>query len=167
MITCQRCNRPLHDPQSVRRGLGPVCYVKEFGADEAAGEPVLEPVTQPYSGEVVRVWRDGDPEAPGPCEASVPWSVIWHSPDGFNCGYGGSGPADLALNILNAFVPPGTDGHDPVRCHRGFASQTAADLHQAFKRDFIAGMDPAGGTIRADMIRDWIERNRIPDLLPV
>ena len=25
---------------------------------------------------------------------------VWHSPTGFEWGYGGSGPADLALNIL-------------------------------------------------------------------
>ena len=35
-------------------------------------------------------------------QTNVPWTVIRHSPDGFNWGYNGSGPADLALNILQA-----------------------------------------------------------------
>lgn len=29
-----------------------------------------------------------------------------HSPTGFECGYSGSGPADLALSVLHALVPP-------------------------------------------------------------
>src|SRR6266436_5928682 len=32
--------------------------------------------------------------------------IPYHSPDGFEWGYGGSGPADLALNILGLFVAP-------------------------------------------------------------
>ena len=36
-------------------------------------------------------------------EASL--KVINHSPDGFNWGYGGSGPAQLALAILLKYLP--------------------------------------------------------------
>ena len=28
---CQRCGRPLTDPESQARGYGPECYEKEFG----------------------------------------------------------------------------------------------------------------------------------------
>ena len=120
----------------------------------------------------VRVWRAGD--ATEPCGASIPRSVIWHSPDGFNFGYGGSGPADLALNILNAFVPPGravdweddNDGPDrddaPIECYQGTCSRFAQRHHQAFKREFIAVMGEPGGTIPADAIRTWIASKRHP-----
>jgi hypothetical protein len=30
--------------------------------------------------------------------------IVRHSPTGFAWGYGGSGPADLALNILSVFI---------------------------------------------------------------
>lgn len=32
--------------------------------------------------------------------------VRFHSPTGFECGYAGSGPADLALSVLHALMPP-------------------------------------------------------------
>ena len=35
---------------------------------------------------------------------NVPWTVVKNSPYGFNFGYGGSGPADFALNILQAVL---------------------------------------------------------------
>lgn len=66
---------------------------------------------------------------------------VWHSPTGFEWGYGGSGPADLALNILLA-----------ATADRDFAAQH----HQAFKRRFVAPLPPAGGVIRADAVLDWI-----------
>jgi hypothetical protein len=48
---------------------------------------------------------------------------VWnHSPSGFEIGYGGSGPAQLALAILMMF----TD------------KDTASRLHQDFKWEFLA-----------------------------
>ena len=32
---------------------------------------------------------------------------------GYSWGYGGSGPRELAVNILNSFVPPASDGLTP------------------------------------------------------
>jgi hypothetical protein len=85
----------------------------------------------------VEIWREGEFSV----RTNVARTVVWHSPMGFEFGYGGSGPADLALNILNAFVPPGSDGSDD-ECG---ASQFAWRHYQAFKREFIAPMDRAGG----------------------
>lgn len=125
----------------------------------------LDPLpSQPWAQDV-RIWRNGDTAQP--CGASIPRSVIWHSPDGFNFGYGGSGPADLALNILNAFVPPversDDDDYtgeplatDPVPCFKGKCSQFAAQHHQAFKAEFIAVLRDPGGTISAATIQAWI-----------
>lgn len=115
----------------------------------------------------VRVWRDENKHV----QANVPHSVIWHSPDGFECGYGGSGPADLALNILNAFVPPGMPidfekegdwlrDDAAEKCFRGFASRFAVRHHIQFKFEFIGKMDEAGGRIEARVIREWIAARR-------
>lgn len=74
---------------------------------------------------------------------NVPHKIVYHSPSGFEWGYGGSGPADLALNILAVFVP----------------DKYAMQYHQAFKWAFIAPMPHEGGIIYASDIRQWIEAN--------
>ena len=64
-----------------------------------------------------------------------------HSPDGFNWGYGGSGPADLALSILTDFA-----GKD-----------VAEKLYQKFKSEFIALAD-SELSIPDVLILEWIEK---------
>ena len=66
---------------------------------------------------------------------------VWHSPTGFEWGYGGSGPADLALNILLA-----------ATADRDFAARH----HQSFKWRFVATLPRSGGAIRAAAVREWI-----------
>ena len=53
--------------------------------------------------------------------------IVKHSPDGFQWGYMGSGPADLALSILTDF------------CERfKFGHKKYPDIfHQKFKEDFL------------------------------
>ena len=65
----------------------------------------------------------------------------WHSPTGFEWGYGGSGPADLVLNILLA-----------ASGDRDFAAQH----HQAFKWRFVADLPREGGIIRGSDAVEWI-----------
>ena len=67
---------------------------------------------------------------------------LWnHSPDGFNWGYAGSGPAQLALAILLA---------------AGLTDARALHLHQAFKRDFVQHW-PAGRPFVMDVDIDaWL-----------
>ncbi len=66
--------------------------------------------------------------------------VVLHSPSGFNAGYLGSGPADLALSILVDYF-----GDDPdvaralCRGMHGGESR-AVRLHQRFKQDIIANV---------------------------
>jgi hypothetical protein len=66
---------------------------------------------------------------------------VWkHSPTGFAWGYGGSGPAQLALAILLRFVDAGT----------------ASRLHQQFKWDHVARWPQPGPLdVRVDVIR-WL-----------
>ena len=73
----------------------------------------------------------------------LPQRIVYHSPTGFEFGYGGSGPADLALNILALFIS---------RCE-------AEQLHQDFKWAFIGSAFP-GLTLRAATVRAWIEAQR-------
>lgn len=67
---------------------------------------------QPGPGKVTIIDADGNEE---PLR-----HIVRHSPDGFNWGYGGSGPADLALSICTLFDEP--------------------DLYQLFKWKVIAGI---------------------------
>jgi len=73
----------------------------------------------------------------------LPQRIVYHSPTGFEFGYGGSGPADLALNILALFV----------------TRREAEQLHQDFKWAFIGSAFP-GQTLRAATVRAWIEAQR-------
>jgi hypothetical protein len=68
---------------------------------------------------------DGDRVAP------LPWrlDLIKHSPTGLEWGYGGSGPAQLALAIL-------ADAID---------NDTARELHQQFKARVISCLERANG----------------------
>jgi hypothetical protein len=56
-----------------------------------------KPITTEYQGTRIglKVTVDGKPLDPRPSQ-----KLRNHSPDGFNWGYGGSGPAQLALGIL-------------------------------------------------------------------
>lgn len=71
--------------------------------------------------------------------------VINHSPDGFQWGYGGSGPAQLALAILLRFC----------------SKEEAVRLHHAFKWDVIAKL-PRGKEwqIPNQRVVDWLEAIR-------
>ena len=68
--------------------------------------------------ETIKFWRDNR-EA----RSNVAQSVVKHSPDGFEWGYGGSGPADLAYNILYALT----------------TERIANELYQTF-REVISGI---------------------------
>src|SRR5262245_24208675 len=107
--------------------------------------------------DVILIREPPDRMAPGAkCRVSIPQFVVQHSPGGFEWGYGGSGPSDLALNILHMHVPPFTDGFPPVSLFRGITSLVAWLLHLPFCREFIAGLPDAGGVIRADDVRAWL-----------
>jgi hypothetical protein len=66
--------------------------------------------------------------------------LINHSPDGFSWGYGGSGPAQLALAVLlEAGLPHGR----------------ALDLYQRFKWDHIATLPQGSFDVEIDLGK-WI-----------
>lgn len=72
--------------------------------------------------------------------------IINHSPDGFQWGYHGSGPAQLALAMLADFTG------DRI---------LAVRLHQPFKRLLIAGLaKDEGWTLTGDQVRRAVEQLR-------
>jgi hypothetical protein len=84
-----------------------------------------------------------------------------HSPDGFEWGYGGSGPAQLALAILADVLGA------PARKARSSWWDEAEDdprtravrLHQEFKRKHIAGLDQEQPwTISENVVVAFIQR---------
>ena len=111
---------------------------------EVRHEPIGVPVRPEYQAltgdaEDVVLWRTLEGEA----HASVPHAVR-HSPTGVEWGYGGSGPADLALSVLLAL----TD------------EQAANALYHRFKHEVVASVPEAGGVLRAADVRRWVERAR-------
>lgn len=80
----------------------------------------------------------------GNAVTNVPHKHKIHSPTGFEWGYGGSGPCDLALNILALYVP---------------FSYACAWKHD-FKWDVIAKIPKEGTVIKRETIIDWIERKK-------
>lgn len=77
--------------------------------------------------------------------------VINHSPDGFQWGYSGSGPAQLALALLCDVL--GGDEH---------AAELATKLHQEFKAEKIATITGDHWVMTASEIRDWIASKAPP-----
>lgn len=76
--------------------------------------------------------------------------VQLHS-DGFEWGYSGSGPADLALSIL-------ADHFDerPSRRQLHHGECECWPLHQKFKEAFVAGWPMWGWEITSRAIDDWL-----------
>jgi hypothetical protein len=105
----------------------------------------------PLCGGTVVLERQG-----GVTYTNVPHLVVHHSPSGYEWGYGGSGPADLALNILEWVLRDAGHQGPRVRCFRGACFRRAWHLHQEFKRDVIADVPRAGGTIGLATIQAWL-----------
>lgn len=88
------------------------------------------------------VEKDGKVLSP---EASL---KVWnHSPDGFEWGYGGSGPAQLALALLLDVTL------DP---------ELASRLHQPFKWAYVAKWGKTRWSITSEDIREWITSQEQP-----
>ena len=93
---------------------------------------------KPAPDEEFRMWRDGQSLA----KTNFIQLVVYHSPTGFEWGYPGSGPSDLALNVLAMC----TDG------------KTAIRLHLRFRDVFITTMPYEGGNISVERVKEWIRQ---------
>ena len=74
---------------------------------------------------------------------NVEHRVKRHSPSGLEIGYGGSGPADTAYNILLYFLP----------------EEEVEDYYQDFKRDVICDLEN-GNILYSKDIEKWIKEKR-------
>lgn len=88
---------------------------------------------------VVCKWEEGK----GPVVYGVGHEWVYHSPSGFTWGYGGSGPADLALNILLQVTGD---------------REVAWRYHQDFKWEKIATLPPEGGEIDVEDVKKWLRK---------
>lgn len=159
---CVVCGRVLTDPVSIDRSMGPVCSRKgKVQLNIIEHVDPFDPATRDIT------FRRNDLKV---AVFNIPTVHFHHSPTGMEFGYGGSGPADCALNILALFLPvepgavsgddyvdPGFQGPFKTKCWGGtYVSGEAYDLHQEFKRDFIERLPEEGGVIKGEAIEQWI-----------
>jgi hypothetical protein len=91
--------------------------------------------------------------------------IPYHSPSGFEWGYEGSGPADLALAILvdHFNERPPSKGWQAARLFdRWTRNSRTWKLHQPFKREFVATWH-AAWTITSQEIETWVELEEVND----
>ena len=149
---CRQCGRPLSNPLSVQRSMAPVCSSKHGTTEANAVEPdfadftLFDPATD---GIVLR--RDGV----GVC-TNIPHIVTHHSPTGFEFGYAGSGPADLALNICELMLNRSGHTGERMKCFDGDCWTLAFELHQKFKFEFIANSPREGCVIPYVKVQEWL-----------
>ena len=136
--TCRECHRHLSEKTSVMLGIGPICRKKMYEEKDIQGELFMVEAI-PNFGDVTY-----SHDAEGNVITNVPRRIIRHSPDGFNFGYGGSGPADFALNILSVYI----------------GQEEAEKYYQNFKWAFISTVPDEGGVIKLEAIMSWIEMKR-------
>lgn len=158
-IHCCVCGQRLRDPRSVATGMGKICAHRvqgdshhrratDPGADRFLMRPLQDGIVLTRVGHLV--------------STNVPHLVVQHSPTGFEFGYAGSGPADLALNILEAMLNRlGYKGHRTT-CFQASCFSLADRLHQAFKVEFIASAPRDGTIIPYAPVEAWVLQ-RIPD----
>ena len=91
---------------------------------------------------------------------NVPHLVENHSPGGFEFGYGGSGPADLALNatmvVLNRVASEeNVELAGEVEMEKGAVSRPVFNSYQEFKDYFVAPAPREGARVPWEKLRDW------------
>jgi len=96
--------------------------------------------------------RDG-----GRVSTNVPHLVTHHSPDGYEWGYGGSGPADLALNICELVLTRRGHTGPRIDCYDGDCFELAFALHQKCKWAFVSPARREGDTLSWNALCSWVE----------
>ncbi len=166
---CSRCKKPLTNPASVDAGMGPICRGhggKEMNDVSKRTEFSDQPLDEHVSLTVALVLkREGEKGSDHSIvRTNVPHLVVHHSPDGFEFGYAGSGPADLALNVCQVYLNSIGYKGSKTNCYDGVCWSLAWVLHQDFKRAFIADAPHWGITIPMFDIKAWFEKNITEDM---
>jgi Family of unknown function (DUF6166) len=98
----------------------------------------------------------------------LPWrcDLFNHSPTGLEWGYGGSGPAQLALAILADTLRDKMAEHSNTAMARRAADRVAVQLHQDFKWAYIAKLKRnEQWTITQQQVLDFIAASRRKEAL--
>lgn len=164
---CSRCKKPLSNPASVDAGMGPICRGHNRGGDmnickreDFADEEIRENI---HLSDALVLQRDGDDDH-SIVRTNVPHLVVHHSPNGFEFGYAGSGPADLALNVCQAYLNSIGYQGEKSECFDGNCWSLAWVLHQEFKRAFIADAPREGIVIPMEEIKRWFDGHITNDM---
>ena len=162
---CSRCKKPLSNPASVDAGMGPICRGHRRGNDSmnddiAKREDFSDGETTDHISlnQALVLQRDGDDDH-AIVRTNVPHLVVHHSPSGFEFGYAGSGPADLALNICQWYLNSIEYKGMKLECYDGNCWSLAFVIHQDFKRAFIANAPHRGIVIPMVEIKRWFKEH--------
>ena len=170
---CGRCKRRLTDPVSISLGMGPECRGHAGGSmsaslckrDEFSDE---FDNSIPFEQALVikrRLDRRGDSLEKGAVITNVPHLVVHHSPDGYEFGYAGSGPTDLALNICQLYLNlTGYEGQQ-TKLYDGKCWSLAWAVRLQFRNAFLGGVPRTGKTIPFAELDAWFKSNITSDLL--
>jgi hypothetical protein len=154
---CSVCGRLLTNPKSVERGVGPVCAGRCALNDNDGDDRPDQFLPIPLEKGIV-LKRDR-----GYACTNIPRLVTHHSPDGYEWGYGGSGPADLALNIAEMILIRIGYSGPRQKMWRGECYEIADIIHQELKWEFIAAAPYDGGTIHIAQVERWV-RGRLAQM---
>jgi hypothetical protein len=166
---CSRCKKPLSNPKSVEAGMGPVCRghgdkdMETCKREDFADGRVVGEYDDMDLDEALVLQRDGDQDY-FVVRTNVPHLVVHHSPSGFEFGYGGSGPADLALNVCQWYLNRIGYRGEKTECFDGHCFSLAFVLHQDFKRDLIEIAPREGTVIPFNQIKHWFDEHITDDL---
>jgi len=86
--------------------------------------------------------------------------IPYHSPDGFEWGYGGSGPADLSLSMLADYFEEQDELLDFLAKRQLQTSTRCWKLYPAFKSDVVASFPKDRWTLPSAAIDYWVARYR-------
>lgn len=153
---CSECGRPLTDPVSVKRGIGPICWAQSLQENndmqqDTNSTSILIPGIRLESGIILTRHNDGS------TMSNVAHVAIHHSPSGFEWGYGGSGPADLALNICEAVLKTLDYKGPRIDLWNGTCFAAAWAMHQDYKSQFIIGIPHEGAVLSWEETADWVQ----------
>lgn len=151
---CGVCGRKLTNPKSVQAGIGPVCAGKGGGNDmQDDDRPYDMPIDRDFRENGLIMRRDA-----GIVFTNVPHYAVQYSPDGYEFGYGGSGPNDLALNAVHhLLLLEGYQGEMGEGYQSGQVFALAHTLKGAFLAAFIAGVDRhKGAEVPYERLRAWL-----------
>lgn len=148
---CECCGRPLSDPASVQRGIGPICAGKAGQDDGPLGGDIADTYIPLPIEDDIFLQRTSDG-----VRTNVPHVLVQHSPTGYEWGFGGSGPADLALNLAEAMLVSLEYQGPRMDCYRGSCFELAYQMHQDLKWRFIAPVNRVGDVIPYEAVKAWV-----------